>query len=215
MLKRITLIAASVAVLSLSAHAFAVTAQSGVYVGGNAGWSFAKDTSNSNMGASNKSNKNYVLGGTVGYDYALNQNVLVGAEFNYSNFGKTSYTNAGVNNVSAYEKNAGYQILATSTYLFSNNWNVFGKVGGIKEKTSFDDTGTIAGVNIDNSGDVSKWIPAAAIGAGYNVNQNLEVALQVEHTFGQNWNVSATSSAPSKPMTQNAVTLGATYKFAM
>jgi opacity protein-like surface antigen len=44
--------------------------------------------------------------------------------------------------------------------------------------------------------------------------QNLNVALQWEHTFGDN-NTNAATDTSTKPQTQDAVTLGVTYKFAM
>lgn len=211
MLKRITLIAASVAALSLSAHAFAASAQSGVYVNANGGWSFAKDTSEGTIQNGQKTNKNYVLGANIGYDYMMNQNVLVGIEGGYTSFGKTNYTNAGTNDLSFSEKNTAYQILATSTYVMTNGWNFFGKLGAAHEKTDITDA-TLDGTSISTNGDVNKWEPAAAVGAGYMFNQNVNVVAQWEHIFGQSWD---TQAKPTKPMTQDALTLGLTYKFAM
>jgi opacity protein-like surface antigen len=212
MLKRISLVAATVAVLSLSAHAFAATAQSGAYVGVNGGWSFAKDPSVANTVSASDSHKNYVYGATLGYDYALNQNVLVGAELNYSNFGKTTFNSAGTNNINADFKTTAYQLLATSTYVMNNGWDMFGKLGAAHAKSEIN--GSLAGTNVDSYQD-SKWLPAAAVGAGYMFNQNLNVALQWEHIFGQNWNNLSSTNTPSKPITQDAITLGVTYKFAM
>jgi opacity protein-like surface antigen len=206
MLRRITLVAASVAALSLSAHAFAVTAQSGVYVGAAGGWSFSKDYTTSSVSATSSTNKNYTFGANLGYDYALNQNVLVGAEAGYLNFGKTTYSSSSTADLDV--KNSGYQILATSTYLMSNGFNGFVKAGAIKQKEDAD----ISVVNVSES--ESKWLPATVLGVGYMPMQNLNVALQWEHTFGDN-NTNAATDTSTKPQTQDAITLGVTYKFAM
>jgi opacity protein-like surface antigen len=206
-MKKIALATAAGLALAASS-AFAVTAQSGVYVGALGGYAFAKAPS-ADTGVSKK-NKNYTWGGTLGYDYALNQNALVGAEVSYENFGKTNYngtdSDGDTGNVDL--KNSGYQLLATGTYLLNNGFTTFVKAGAIHEKTDVNGT-----VNLNTaSGDETKWIPAAAIGAGYMFNQNLNVALQYEHTFGSKWTA---DNDPTKPMTQDVVTLGVTYKFAM
>ncbi|MDF2690625.1 MAG: meta-pathway of phenol degradation family protein, partial [Gammaproteobacteria bacterium] len=187
MLRRITLVAASVAALSLSAHAFAVTAQSGVYVGAAGGWSFSKDYTTSSVSATSSTNKNYTFGANLGYDYALNQNVLVGAEAGYLNFGKTTYSSSSTADLDV--KNSGYQILATSTYLMSNGFNGFVKAGAIKQKEDAD----ISVVNVSES--ESKWLPATVLGVGYMPMQNLNVALQWEHTFGDNNTNAATDTS--------------------
>jgi opacity protein-like surface antigen len=212
MLRRITLVAASVAVLCLSAQAFAATAQTGIYVGGQVGWSFASATSDGTIGATSSQNKNYVYGPKLGFDYALNQNVLVGVEASYLNFGNTSYTNAGIgNNVDFKESSSGYQLLATSTYLLNSGWNGFVKAGAIRETTKGINNNTLNGTSID-SVDVTKAVPATVIGVGYMVRQNTNLVLQWEHVYGQSWD---TQGVATKPMTQNAITLGASYKFAM
>ncbi len=203
-------IASMLAMGMVSGAAYAdVTAQSGIYIGANAGWSFADSPSASDAGASSVSNKNYVLGATVGYDYAFTQNWLAGLEIGYTYFGKQTYDYTGSQDGSF--TNTGFQLMATGTYLDSSGFNVFGKVGAVDEKTAVSDPS-------DNLGDTSqtKWLPAAAIGVGYMPMQNLNVALQYERTFGASWSGTETSSdTPSKPMTQNAVTLGVTYKFGM
>jgi opacity protein-like surface antigen len=163
------------------------------------------------MKASSSSNKNYVWGATLGYDYKLNQNWLAGLEGGYVDFGKTTYTNAGTNNVDASEASHGYQILATGTYIVNSGWNAVAKLGAINEKTNINPNNAISGTNIDAT-DVNKWEPAAAFGVGYMPIQNLNIVLQWEHVFGQSWDIYGQAT---KPMTQDAITLGLTYKFAM
>lgn len=198
---------------TLGSSAYAVTAQSGIYIGANTGWSFAEAANASTVGATGSSNKNYVLGATIGYDYAFTQNWLAGLEAGYVYFGKTTYTNgpaSGLNGSSGSFTNTGVQLLLTGTYLNQNGFNVFGKVGAIDEDTSAGGT-ALLNQNTQVTGSAVDIIPAAAIGVGYMPVQNLNIALQYEHTFGDNYN--ASNNSGSKPMSQNALTLGVTYKF--
>jgi opacity protein-like surface antigen len=223
-MKKLTILAATLA-LSASASAFAVTAQSGVYVQGVGGWSYSARPDKYEMAADGIQNNNYAWGGNIGYDYAINQNVLAGIEGGYLNLGTTKYTFSSADVATgpgAYAKaqNWGYQVLATATYLMNNGFNGFVKAGGIYQKSTLNETLT-SPTTYYPAGMQQKWIPAAAIGVGYMPTQNLNVALQYEHTFGSKWNnpfpsPSATSINPgSKPMTQDIITLGVSYKFAM
>jgi opacity protein-like surface antigen len=190
------------------ASAFAVTAQSGIYVGGLGGWSFADSPTTGQMVATSKDNHNYTLGGTVGYNYAINQNWLTGFEVSYLNFGETKY-NASYGNTNL--KNYGVQLMATGTYLMANGFNVFAKAGAIDQTMT--SSNNMYALNSNNGNTkITKWLPAAAAGVGYMPTQNLNIALQYERTFGTNWDNNNLSATP-KPMTQNAVTLGVTYTF--
>jgi hypothetical protein len=105
--------------------------------------------------------------------------------------------------------NSGVQLMATGTYLASNGFNGFAKMGAVYETTA--NSGSLSQA-IDYSlpcGNASQsaWLPALAVGAGYMPIQNLNIALQYEHIFGDNWS----SSVPSKPMTVELLTLGVTY----
>lgn len=197
------LLATSVALALASSSAFAVTAQSGVYFGAFGGWSFADNPNASSVGPNVSSdNKNYVWGGTIGYNYAFARNWLAGLEATYINFGKTSYSSPLIGNNFLTIKAYGPQIMATGTYLMNNGFNVFGKVGAIDEKSKAD-----AGNN--QSATTTKWIPAAAAGVGYMPIQNLDIALQYEYTFGDNAKNGFNNN--NNPIIQNAVTLGFTY----
>ena len=221
MKKRI--IATSIVSVLASSPVFAdVTAQSGVYVGGLGGWSFASSPNQPN--GFSKTNKNFTWGGTLGYAYAMDQNFLLGAEASYLNFGKTEY--AGSYSLDGYTgqineniKNSGVQLMLTGTYLMNDGFNTFVKLGAIHEKTADSYSANVSdnGSNVYSyatTANVVQWVPAAAIGIGYMPVQNLNIALQYEHTFGANWNQAANAqNLPSKPMTQDALTLGLIYTF--
>ncbi len=206
-------ILASFVAMGMAHSAFAVTAQSGVYVGGNLGWSFAdKPSTNANqLNATSVSNQNVTWGGTIGYDYAFTQNWLAGVEASYVNFGSNTYDNFLDTTTNTKLANWGIQLMATGTYLMDNGFNAFAKLGGIDQHMTASNSFPL-NVNGDNS--ISNWLPATAIGVGYMPMQNLNVALQYEHTFGTNWDNDNLTGSP-KPMTQNALTLGVTYKFGM
>lgn len=198
-----------------SASAFAVTAQSGVYVGALGGWSFADSpSSNANqMNSTSNSKQNYTFGGTLGYSYAINQNFSAGIEGSYVNFGKNTYDNAsGATGTNVNISNSGWQIMAVGNYLMSNGFNAFAKAGTIHEKTDVSASNSYFTAN--GLVDSNAWEPALAVGLGYMPMQNLNITLQYEYTFGDDWNNDNLSNTP-KPMIQNAVTLGVTYLFPM
>ncbi len=185
-----------------SVSAFAVSQQSGVVLGVNTGWS-APDSKPSLPGYSTQ-NQNYTLGGSVGYNYAINKNIGAGFEANYSDFGKTNYSGSTASGSFA---NSALQLLLTGTYLMDNGFNTFVKVGAANEQTS---------LNIGNSeAGKTSWIPAAAAGLGYEVMQNLNVYGQYERTFGDNWNNATTSSSPSTANSLNIFSIGVNYTLPM
>ena len=201
----------SLLAISTMSAAFAegATAQSGIYVGGGAGWVSAATygPSMEQVGATNETDVSLALQGTVGYNYAFTSNWMAGVESSYLYMGNNTYGygSAGI----AIVKNSGVQLMATGTYLASNGVNGFAKVGAVYENTAI--TGASAGTPFkDNSDGRSGWLPAVALGVGYMLVQNFNVALQYEHIFGDNWNV---LNQPSKPTTVNMVTLGVSYTF--
>lgn len=202
----------TIALLLGSASAFAVTNQTGVYVGALGGWSFAESPTTSHVTingspATQDQKRNYTAGGTVGYQYAFNQNFAAGLEGSYMYFGFNKYdNNAGA---SGKFTNSGWQVMAVGNFLATNGFNAFVKGGAINEKTVV--SASSGGVSA-NLATQSLWVPAVAAGIGYMPTQNLNIALQYEHTFGDNWNSSNLGSNP-KPISQNAVTLGLTYLF--
>ena len=104
---RYWVLAATLSVATITA--FAAPAQTGVVLGVNGGWA---DANHPNIPGYSSTNRNYTLGGTLGYNYALNNNVSAGVEANYSNFGKTDYSSPSD---SGSFKNSALQLLLSGT----------------------------------------------------------------------------------------------------
>jgi opacity protein-like surface antigen len=206
-MKKLTTLAAALA-LGVSANAFAVTAQTGVYVGPFGGWAIpSKVLSNNDVNGYNSRSKTWTWGATLGYDYAINTNVMGGAEVSYINFGTTNY-DSSPNTAPFGIKANGIQAMLTSTYVANNGVNAFVKAGGISEYTSL---GQNAATSPNQPINMRKVVPAVAFGLGYMTAQNINVALQYERTFGQDYGPSNVN--PTHPLAINAITLGLTYKF--
>lgn len=206
------------------------TAKTGFYVGGNAGWSIASSPSSDTVKSAyssipgvtvssvNQSSYNYAWGINVGFNYALDPHWTVGFEVGREAFGHEDYGISGaINNApisaSMHLDSDGIQGMFTGAYMAPCGVNIFAKVGGIYESTSFDNV-SIAGVSVSDTTN-KKLIPAAALGIGYTPIQNLDVVLQYEHTFGANYDDANTLLTTNKPMTQDVITLGVNYTLPM
>lgn len=233
----------TLALATVAGSAFAVTAQSGFYITGLGGISYSKTPDPATL-ASPRTQTNVgdittpyydeeknvgSFGGTIGYDYAFNSNVMTGFEVSYLDLIRTNNTFNGIIRVSEFVyipytediniKNSGVQALLTSTYLISNGLNFFVKGGAIYERTSENITTNTTDQNFTQQNGlvgptiqtVTKWIPAAAIGIGYMPTQHINIALQYEHTFGTSY--TTWSDHFTKPSTVDILTLGLTYKF--
>jgi opacity protein-like surface antigen len=204
------LILACVLGVSATGSAVAVTAQTGVYLNLNGGYSFPTTFSDSSFApfTASQSNQGLTGGAAIGFDYALNPNYLIGLEGGYTYFGKTKYTVGGSPFPLNFDtKEEGIQALVTGTYLNPNGFNLFAKAGEVYMSQDFSSAYSAFG----SSTSIHAWEPALAAGVGYMPIQNLNIALQYEHIFGsadRNVNDNIT-----RPQAQNAVTLGLTYKF--
>lgn len=205
MAKMSKIVLGSLMALGLSNAAFAdVTAQSGMYVGGNIGVAAkAQPDANALIAAgatsASESNGSMSFGVLTGYNYALNSNWLVGGELGWTDFGNSKFSTDGVDGKISADA---AQLLATVTYLDVSGWNAFGKLGAshVSQKVS------IAGADVKNSG----WEPTVVVGVGYMPTQAWNIALQYEYVGGQNAENGATND---KPYRINALMLGATYNF--
>lgn len=185
-----------------SLSAFAINAETGIFIGANGGWSMA--SSKPALAGMDNKNRNYTLGGSLGYNYALNNNVLAGIEANYSDFGKTDYSG---NSASGNFENSALQLLLTGTYLMDNGFNTFVKAGAAHEQTE---------LNLNNStAGVTQWLPAVAAGLGYELVQNFNVYGQYERTFGDSWDSATINSSADKPVSLNVFSIGVNYTFPM
>lgn len=193
------ILAAMLSVATITA--FAAPAQTGVVVGVNGGWAGVNHPS---LPGYTSTNRNYTLGGTLGYNYAVNNNVSAGVEANYSDFGKTDYSSSAG---SGSFKNSALQLLLSGTYLMDNGYNTFIKVGAANQQTSLSASNSETGV--------TSWLPAAAAGLGYTVMKNLDIYGQYEHTFGDNWNNANVASSPAKAAALNVFSVGVNYTLPM
>jgi len=213
----------------MSGAAFAdVSAQSGFFVGGNIGWSNPTTWNDSSVAQAYLANSatssvNGLSGGvSVGYNFAVNPSVLVGAELGYMYLGSTSYDLqggfTGGTNLSSSED--AFQFLFTTTYVMPNGFNVFAKAGAAEvTQTNFNNV-NIPGFGSQPffSGGTSAVLPAAAIGMGYMPNNHLNITLQYEQFFGnnnsnvQNYVVPGLTNSPN-PQSVGVLSLGLSYSF--
>ncbi len=203
------LIASALAFLMSSAYG--VTAQTGVYFGGLLGASDPEAPSADQLNGTTASTTGFVWGTTLGFDYAINPNLLAGIELSQMSFGSINYYNessANVQDLSTW----GVQLMGTLTYLNQNGFNVFAKLGAIDEETDVWSISTVWFPWLSNVSSVSDWIPAMAVGVGYMPTDNWNISLQYEHTVGTNWNADNPTQTALGPMTENAFTLGVSYK---
>lgn len=172
---------ASAAILALSAiTASASPAVSGILAGGNVGFgtlnTFDNQPTNSRGFEITTGDVSWGLYG--GYNYAINPNVLLGGQAGYNNYGTAKYSiYAPTFNNFKIQSNA-WDLLATATYLWENNINVFAK-GGASLVTQHM-TGSLNGVTV---GDQSNVVPEVAVGTGY-VYKRFNINLEYRHIFG-------------------------------
>ncbi len=209
-MKKLSCAALVVASCLAASSAFAVTAHSGVYVSAKGGYAWPAINAGTFAGtASTVDNKGLVYGGDIGYDYALDTNYLIGAEFGYSEDGKVDVT--GVSSAYAKTKLSDWHLLATGTYLMDNGFNIFGKAGAARVHSSESD-------NLDGyeSSSATKTVPQLGLGAGYlmdlNTSGSLNTFVEYDHIFGKNYRNDSTSNS-DKPATMDILKVGVTYKF--
>ena len=197
--------------LVASASAMAVTAKSAPYIGGEFGYgapALATDT----YGTVNDATVGGVAGGGIlGYNYALTQNVLIGAEFGYHRDGKASFKNNDGSYLNITSNDL--DLLLTGTYLFNSGWNIFGKAGVARLMQSASEDNVAD--NFSGSATLKKYKPDLKVGLGYLIDLqkagSINIFAQYGHIFG-NSEGSNTNPDPSKiPFATNTITAGVTY----
>ena len=203
-MKKIGLICAITALFMTHASLFANSLQNVIYVGVDGG--IAAPTTAPTVDHFSHSNQNYVFGGTVGYEYAIDQKIATGVEANYTDLATQNYTgDPATGHATGSFKNSAIQILLTGTYLMDNGLNTFLKIGFAQEKTQFQLS------NNAETGDLQKWIPAIAAGLGYDLIENLKFYGQYERTLGKTWTNATPANHPNEPMALNIFTMGLNY----
>lgn len=205
-----SLVAVSLGVASVAAAAdfsgFAGKG-SGFYVGGNLGYAHA-DWRAANLATtaipvdtvSNKSGLTYGL--DVGYMFNAN----VGMEVAYDMYRKNDLKAAG-SKVGQVKSQNYPSVLSVLNIPVSNQWNVFAKLGATYLSPSVDYTG-------DSDIKLKVWAPTMALGAGYNLTQNLNLNTQFKY-ISKVSNVAQVAGDPDATLTPNytALTVGVNYKF--
>ena len=210
-----TLIATSMALLLATATstAMAMTAQSGLYVSGLAGYGepeMSKTEYNPTMGVNSTSSRvgSVGWGAAVGYAAAMSPNWLTGVELGYDDNGNASYDYP---NASMKIYSSDFDLLLTETYLFNSGFNIFGKVGVAR----FDQKSQGSG-GLDGRVQHIRARPIAKLGAGYifdlGKNGGLDVFAQYSHVFATDGGNQSTDLS-TRVVSTDMVSGGVTYIF--
>lgn len=182
------------------------------------------------LGGQSESRRGLTGRGSLGYLWAFpqSQNVQLGAEVGYNYYPKSEYSlgNSSAAKFAWDYKSWSADLLAVAKYNFKETgFNIIGKVGPayVKQRTTVTVTGTpLPGMIVPMTGSRSKNAvkPEAAIGVGYDINQNIGIDLVYSHIFGSkpaNLNVNATNTTSVNDFTKIAsldtVLLNVTYHF--
>ncbi|MGD9153355.1 MAG: outer membrane beta-barrel protein [Gammaproteobacteria bacterium] len=170
----------------------------GFYVGVGAGYggmytklSSADKRMGTIYGGHSEKTRGFAARGSLGYLWALPQvqNFQLGAELGYNYYPKNKYSIGTAPRYSWNYKGWNADLLAVGKYNFNNTgFNIIGKAGAayIRQKTTIVDTSPM-GVEVSPAaGSYTKKAvkPEAAIGVGYDINQNIGINLIYSHIFG-------------------------------
>ena len=208
-MRKLLTITSAVALAIASSAAMAVTAQSGVFVTGGVGIGALKTPTNfpTGQGYSTK-NYGFAWDAGLGYQQALNTNILVGLEFGYAQLGKSSFSSDATGGTTESFTNKAWQVLLSGTYLWNNGFNLFVNGGAARVKT--DASGTYHG---DSS---TKTRPVIGFGAGYQFTQSIGANVAYEHMFGKDYSdANDLNTNSTTPATSSTLTLNLTYTFPM
>lgn len=177
----------------LATSAFADISTNSLYISGAVGYGslsspndYPVDPNSDFITSTSYSTHSFVSGLDLGYRYALTQHILIGSELGWDYNGQAEYTTVYPGNVTQKLTINSYDIhlLATSTYLFNNGLNFFGKAGvaRVNQKGVWSNTGF-------GDWDIAKtqYQPMVAAGIGYQIKR-FNVFIQYDHIFGQNAN---------------------------
>lgn len=198
-------LAACSALLATSAFAqvqayspFSYSSPNSVYISGDAGYGTLSTPKQSLpfpddiiSGSSDYKIGSFAGGGSLGYEHAINRNLLVGAELGYDYNGQSkyteNYTDALFSDSLVYKVTSqDFHALVTGTYLFNNGFNVFAKGGAARVDQA---------LKVDSEASNAYWPsstyedhligykPMAATGIGYRFRM-VDIYAQYSHIFG-------------------------------
>ncbi len=178
-------------ILTTSAFADTTTVpKNSVYLSGDIGYGnlstpndYPVDPNSDFITGTSYSTHSVTSGVNLGFNHAITNHILVGGEVGWNYDGKAKYTTdfgdiSQTLTINSYDIHA----LATSTYLFSNGLNLFGKAGAARvyQKGVWSATGWY-----DQYVDTTQYHPMLAVGAGYQIKM-INTFVQYSHIFGQN-----------------------------
>ena len=169
----INLIAASVLLATASV---AMADNSGFYAGVLAGYGKVNYTNSANN--DNVVSKNHGIDGGINAGYMFNDNF--GVETGFIQYSKIKLTDSS--NLGSITKNYNLYVAGVAKYDFTNQFNVFGKLG-IADVHTKTPTGLASDDNVAiTAGGHSKLTLFAGAGVGYKVTQNIQLSVEGDMT---------------------------------
>lgn len=153
-----------------------VQARDGIYIDLDTGWANQTGLPNKEQtGALNIDSKNSPIGhAAVGYNHDVNHCFGLGFEIGYGKFGKQTYHFPDRVNSSVQSRSL--EFLFASQFHLINQFDILGKVGGIRQTMS------LSGFNRD---DQTQIRPEVGLGGAFNFTPHLAGTLTYAHVFGQ------------------------------
>jgi opacity protein-like surface antigen len=172
------------------------TPKNSVYISGDVGYGVLS-TPNQNIAepdgfyvqSASHSNGGFAGGVNIGINHALSSNLLVGGEFGWASNGRAKYTETSTTNDTPSSDETAtlkitstdLQLLATSTYVFNNGLNVFGKAGAARVQQK----GTVSSSPAwEAETTETRYQPMLAAGIGYQFRM-VNLFVQYGHIFGK------------------------------
>jgi hypothetical protein len=209
--------------MAASVSSMAVTAKSAPYIGADIGFgapelsptTFDDPTGKHNNQSSTSTIGGLAGGGEIGYNYALTDYWLIGAEVGYHRNGEASYNfNGPTLDVTSTDAD----VLLTGTYLLNSGWNFFGKAGvaRLMQDASFSD-----GPNPAHTDTLTATKPIIKIGLGYLIDLQAAGSINLFAQYGHIFGVNATGTGDlgqkesghitNTAVATDSITVGATY----
>lgn len=137
----------------------------------------------------------------VGYLMNVTDNFDAGIELGFGAFQKHHHVSKSKKTDFRASTRLDTDLLGVVKYNFTNNFNIFGKVGVVY----VDDSYSLKFTNGSQGGSGNGFAPKAALGVGYKINQNFETTLSYSHVFGDGLQTSERSNS--------ALLVGLIYNF--
>ncbi|OGO91448.1 MAG: hypothetical protein A3F10_02185 [Coxiella sp. RIFCSPHIGHO2_12_FULL_42_15] len=234
------------ALVSLGAASFAMAgsveqpahqdSKGGLYVGVGAGWGalttpsdFYNSGLNSSLTSSFQKENGFAGRVNLGYLFSVSNNVLLGLETGYIYLPETTntlVTNANPSQTLKQEYNPRYvlDLLGVAKVYVTNQINLFGKAGLAYVSQEYTTSVVTAGNGalVSSYSTKQKVLPEVAVGAGYNITDNLEANITYAHAFGSENNAQITDLTSATPISNknvipsfNTVMAGLNYTFSL